>query len=181
MCLCMSERLGGFCSESVFKHSFVIGQCQVNMNILAPKIRSLQEGDETRNSIFSKKALMIRLHFSNLWRSLSYMKMYRWYLEDSDSTRSRGPNVYATRTCMSQLVQSATNNCPPSDIHLGWLVKARKISRRLKWAGQQLVCESWGSLGGDYEEYSLLGLDVALSDRRLPAFRRKILPPSSGL
>jgi hypothetical protein len=31
------ERLDGFCSNSVSKHLFIIGQCPVNMNFPAPE------------------------------------------------------------------------------------------------------------------------------------------------
>jgi hypothetical protein len=43
-----------------------------------------------------------------------------------------------------------------------------------------ILCEIWGYLGGDYEDYCLLGCDDVPSDRYLPRFRRKVPHPSSG-
>jgi hypothetical protein len=53
----MPEELDGFYSYSLFKNSCIVGQCPVNMNILAPKIWALQMGPKNTKWHFSQKQL----------------------------------------------------------------------------------------------------------------------------
>jgi hypothetical protein len=52
------------------------------------------------NLRFSPKALKrFWFNFTNLWRPLPKIKLYRSYLQEDNGTRTRGPSVYARRTC----------------------------------------------------------------------------------
>jgi hypothetical protein len=46
------EQLDGFHSCSLLKNLCIVGQCLVNMNILAPKIGALQMGPKIQNGSF---------------------------------------------------------------------------------------------------------------------------------
>jgi hypothetical protein len=61
MCICLElcmylslapEWLDGFYSYSVIKGLSILGGCQVNLNILDPKIRANQMGHQTQNCDF---------------------------------------------------------------------------------------------------------------------------------
>jgi hypothetical protein len=46
------EWLDRFCSYSVFKSLFFMGQCPMNLNIPMPKLRALKMGPKTQNVDF---------------------------------------------------------------------------------------------------------------------------------
>jgi hypothetical protein len=57
VCMCtslVSERLEGFYFYSVFRSLSILGQCLVNINILAPKIGALHRGLQAQNTDFLK-------------------------------------------------------------------------------------------------------------------------------
>jgi hypothetical protein len=56
----MPEQLDGFYSCSLFKNLCIVGQCLVNMNILAPKIEALQMGPKNTKLQFSQTVILIK-------------------------------------------------------------------------------------------------------------------------
>jgi hypothetical protein len=72
VCLWLApERLDKSYLYSVFKSFSVIGQCPVNMNILVPKIESLQMGPRNKMATFSKKAPNISNQFQELMQTVT--------------------------------------------------------------------------------------------------------------
>jgi hypothetical protein len=78
MCASLApEQLGRFCSRSVqvFRNISILGWCQPNVNIAAPKIGALQMDPKHKMAISSKIKKIFWLNFSNLWRSYPKIKM----------------------------------------------------------------------------------------------------------
>jgi hypothetical protein len=78
LCVCMYEYVPEQFDElyvySVFKSSFVIGRCLVNMYILAPKIDVYQMGPKNKMAIFSKWLERFSLNFSMLLETIALNK-----------------------------------------------------------------------------------------------------------
>jgi hypothetical protein len=60
---CLSERLDGFCSYSVFSSSFILGVDSVNLIIPAPKTGVLNMVPPYKMAILSKTAVTILIQF----------------------------------------------------------------------------------------------------------------------
>jgi hypothetical protein len=89
------ERLHRFNSRSAFNNVSLPGRCSVNLNIPAPKIRTLGRGPKTQNGNFFETDYIDFDWISVIYRpyTLKKKRLRRWYLQESNRRRNMDRNA----------------------------------------------------------------------------------------
>jgi hypothetical protein len=93
------EWFNGSYSYLVFRTLSIIRKCPVNMNFLAQKIRALQMCPNTKWPFYQRWLIWFWLHYTNLWRLITSIKLHRWHLQENNGPHTRVTNDYTMLTC----------------------------------------------------------------------------------